>query len=115
LLVYAIDSSESFKAVLPLHESILRAKDVEHFPMVLVVRFFYNRVALLLGTSRVKCFRSKRNPSKLGVDSDFYINFDTSGHKSIEKITFRCLISALKSKSILLSKKPIFARSNGTL
>eukprot|EP00029_Vermamoeba_vermiformis_P013195 TRINITY_DN8108_c0_g1_i1.p1 TRINITY_DN8108_c0_g1~~TRINITY_DN8108_c0_g1_i1.p1 ORF type:complete len:210 (-),score=66.30 TRINITY_DN8108_c0_g1_i1:153-782(-) len=36
LLVYAIDSSESFKAVLPLHESILRAKDVEHFPMVLV-------------------------------------------------------------------------------
>lgn len=41
---------------------------------------------------------------KLGVDSDFYNNFDTSGHKSIQKITFRCLISALKSKSILLSK-----------
>jgi GTPase SAR1 family protein len=38
LLVYAIDSMESFRAITPLYESILRAKDEDNFPMVLVVR-----------------------------------------------------------------------------
>jgi GTPase KRas protein len=36
LLVYAIDSIDSFRAITPLYESILRAKDEDQFPMVLV-------------------------------------------------------------------------------
>jgi len=36
LIVYAIDSIESFRNVPTLHQSILRAKDEEHFPCILV-------------------------------------------------------------------------------